>query len=242
MARGAAPAYSAANFVNASNFSAGPFAPNSVLSVFGSGMSRSAQGITSDDIRGGFLPTELNFTRVLLDNIPAPLFYVSDTQVNFLVPSKQLTGEARVQIVREGLAGPLIMITIVDAAPALFAQPNGFAIATHADNSLVTPDSPAHGGEIVVIYATGLGKAVKNPANGELPPYVSEIANRSALNVSLGGAAVDASRILYAGLTPLSAGLYQINLVLPTGTPADPEIRVALGAVSSPAGLKLAVK
>src|SRR2546425_956168 len=157
MARGAAPAYSAAAIVNASNYSPGPFAPNSVLSAFGSGMARSAQGLTRDDIRDGFLPVELNFTRVLVDNIPVPLFYVSDTQVNFLVPSKQLTGDARVQVIREGIAGPMVTVPIVDAAPALFVQPNGFAIATHADNSLITPDSPARNGEVIVLYATGLG-------------------------------------------------------------------------------------
>jgi len=242
LAKGAAPSYSASGVVNASNYAAGPFAPNSVLTVFGSAMARSAQGLTRDDIRNGFLPNELNFTRVLVDNMPVPLFYVSDSQVNFLVPSKQLTGDTQVQVVREGLAGPIITIRIVDAAPALFAQPGGFAIATHADNSLVGADSPARAGETIVLYATGLGKAVKNPASGELPPYVSQIVNLSGLKVSLDGVALDSARIQYAGLTPGSAGLYQINFSLPANAGTDPEIRVAVGAVSSPGGLKLAVQ
>lgn len=241
MARGAAPAYSAASIINASNYSAGPFAPNSVLSVFGSSLARSARGLTLDDVRNGFLPNELNFTRVLVDNIPAPLFYVSESQVNFLVPSKQLTGDVQVQVIREGLYGPVIIIKIVDAAPALFARPDGFAVATHANNSLISPDSAARAGEIIVLYATGLGKAVKNPDTGELPPY-SEIANLSSLKVSLDGVAVDSSRIVYAGLTPGSAGLYQINFFLPANSATDPEIRVAMGTVISPAGLKLALK
>jgi uncharacterized protein (TIGR03437 family) len=242
MARGAAPAYSAANVVHASNFAPGPFAPNSVLSIFGSDLARSAQGLMRDDIRGGLLPVELNFTRVLVDNIPAPLFYVSGNQINFLVPSKQLTGNVQVQVVRQGLAGPAITIPVVDAAPALFSQPNGFAIATHADNSLVDMESPARGGEIIVLYATGLGRAVKNPANGELPPYLSEIVNLATLKLTLGGVSLDPSRIKYAGLTPGSAGLYQINFEVPTGVEADPEIRVSIGSISTPLGLKLAVK
>jgi uncharacterized protein (TIGR03437 family) len=60
--------------------------------------------------------------------------------------------------------------------------------------------------------------------------------------VYLGGAAVDPAAILYAGLTPGSAGLYQIDLVLPGGLATDPEIRLAIGDQSSPAGLKLAVQ
>ena len=206
MARGAAPAYSAAGIVNASNYSPGPFAPNSVVTVFGSGMARSAQGLTRDDIRDGFLPLELNFTRVMVDNFPVPLFYVSDTQVNFLVPSKQITGDARVQVIREGIAGPMVTIPIVDAAPALFVQPNGFALATHANNNPISPDSPAQNGEIIVLYATGLGKAVKNPATGELPPYISEIVSLNGLKVSLDGVAIESAPIQYAGLTPRVGG------------------------------------
>ena len=48
----------------------------------------------------------------------------------------------------------------------------------------------------------------------------------ASLKVSLNGTAVDPVRIKYAGVTPWSAGLYQINLVLPDGTgerPRDPD-------------------
>src|SRR5262245_35275638 len=91
-----APAYTAAGIVHASNYSPAPFAPYSLLTIFGSGLARSAQALTAADIRDNFLPTEMNFTQVLVDNSPAPLFYVSDSQINFLVPGKQLPGDMRV--------------------------------------------------------------------------------------------------------------------------------------------------
>jgi uncharacterized protein (TIGR03437 family) len=53
---------------------------------------------------------------------------------------------------------------------------------------------------------------------------------------------VDPSLVFYAGVTPYSAGLYQINMFLPGDTPADPEIRVAVGAQMSLAGLLLNVQ
>jgi len=236
IASAAGPSYTAAGIVNASNYSPAPFAPYSVLSIFGSGLARSAQALSAADIHDNFLPTELNFTQVFVDNSPAPLFYVSDTQINFLVPGKQLPGQMRIRVATQGLSGPEVLVPVVDAAPALFTLPNGFAIATHADNSLITPESPARGGETVVIYATGLGWTVKNPATGEIPMYLSEITNLAALRVSMGGT------IVYAGLTPGSVGLYQINLVLPATSVADPELRVTIGAFSSLAGLKLAVR
>ena len=236
VARAAAPSYTAAGIVNASNYSPGPFAPTSLIAIFGTGLARSAQTLTAADIRDNLLPTEMNFTQVFVDNSPAPLFYVSDTQINFLIPSKQLPGNVRIRVACQGLSGPEIMLLVVDAAPALFALPNGFAIATHADNSLLTTESPARGGETIVIYATGLGKTLKNPATGEIPVYLSEIINLAGLKVSVGGT------IDYAGLTPGSVGLYQINLVLPPNPGPDPEIRVSVGSFSSPSGLKLAVK
>ena len=240
IARGATPSYSAASFVNTGNYAPGPFAPGSIVTVFGSDLSRSEQVLTAADISDNALPTELNFCRVYVDNIPAPLLYVGPTQINFMIPTKQLPGKVRVRIVKQGQSGPEVLLTVVDAAPALFAMPNGsgFAIATHGeDGSLITPEAPARGGEIIVIWATGLGKTTRNPNVGEIPTYVAEVLNRAdRLAVSPNG------QVIYAGLTPGSAGLYQINLVLPPNPGIDPEIVVTIGGASSAPGLKLAVR
>src|SRR5271157_4975546 len=87
---GQAPVYSADKIVNAPNYAPGPFAPNSIVTIFGSGLARSSQGLTAGDISNNTLPVELNSTRVYVMGYPAPLLYVSDGQVNFLVPSNQL--------------------------------------------------------------------------------------------------------------------------------------------------------
>ena len=243
VAWGAAPSYSVTGIVNASNYAPGPFAPNSILSIFGTDLAISEHVLTSADIVNNTLPTELNSTRVYVDGINVPLFYVAPGQINFLVPSKQSVGPAVIRVSREGLSGPQVTISIVDAAPALFLAPTGFAVASHnADYSLVSPDSPAHGGEVVIVWATGMGKTVTNPQTGEIPSYVSSIVNLPELIVTLNGEAVDPSAVLYAGLSPGCAGLYQINLVLPGDPGVNPEIRVYLGPESSPAGLKLAVE
>jgi len=227
--------------VNASNYTPGPFAPNSIASIFGSGMARSSQGLTADAIINNTLPVELNSTRVYVMDSPAPLLYVSDGQVNFLVPGNQLDGDVRIRVVREGVTGPEITVTLVDAAPALF-QTAGYAIAAHLDNSPIAPGSPAQAGETIVVYACGLGRTQPNPAPGAIPQNAAVIQRLSDLKVYLGGTAIDAASILYAGLTPGSAGLYQIDLVLPASLDTDPEIRVAIADQSSPAGLKLAVQ
>jgi uncharacterized protein (TIGR03437 family) len=44
---------------------------------------------------------------------------------------------------------------------------------------------------------------------------------------------VPAGNVLYAGVAPGFAGLYQINLLLPENTPANPTVRVGVGATLS---------
>jgi uncharacterized protein (TIGR03437 family) len=228
--------------VNASNYTPGPFAPNSIVSIFGTGLAWSTRTLTAGDIVDKTLPTELNGTQVFVMSSPAPLLYVSDGQVNFLVPSNQLDGDVQIRVVREGATGPEITVTLVDAAPALFQTAAGYAIATHVDNSPVAPGSPAQAGETIVVYACGLGRTQPNPAPGVIPQNAAPIQGLSSLTVYLGGTAINPASILYAGLSPGSVGLYQINIVLPGNLGTDPEIRVAIADQSSPAGLKLAVE
>ena len=133
-ARGAGPSYSAAGIVNASNFTAGPFAPNSVISVFGAGLARSTHALA--DARPGSLsprrsagrclPVEMNYVRVYVQDQPMPLLFVSDGQVNFLMSSVESAGPVKVRVVTEGITGPEITVTLVDAAPALFSMAGGY--------------------------------------------------------------------------------------------------------------------
>ncbi|HWB85007.1 MAG TPA: hypothetical protein VG675_12755 [Bryobacteraceae bacterium] len=236
---GDAPAYSAKSIVDIS-YTQGVFAPNSVAVIFGTNLSFNTHALSQDDIQDNRLPIHMGNVQVLVSNMPAPLYYVSPGQINLLIPGNLLPGTVKMQVVRQGVYGPAIDVTIVNAAPQLFFT-NEYAIAEHADASLVTPDHPAHPNEIVVLFASGLGLTNPNPEVGEIPQYPGIIRTLSDLRVYVGGAAVDSEYIKYAGLSPGSCGLYQINVALPPGTGTDPEIRVAVGEHSSASGLKLAV-
>jgi uncharacterized protein (TIGR03437 family) len=241
-ARGAAPSYSAAGIVSTASYAPGPFASNTLITIFGSGLARSSYGVTTADLVNNSLPNELNYTRVTIDDFAVPLLYVSDGQINLLIPPKQANGPAKVRVVREGQVGPEVTISVVDCSPALFVTAAGLAIATHGDNSVITPEKPAAGGELIVIYAAGMGKTDTMPTNGELPPYASQLVLRATLQVLLNGVAIDPGQVRYAGLTPGSAGLYQINVVLPDKPGVDPELRLSIGGVLSQPGVKLPVR
>ena len=250
-ARGAGPSYSADSIGNASNGTLGPFAPNSVISIYGKNLARSPHELVEDDLvacpasrAGRCLPTEMNYVRVYVQGLtPVPLLFVSEGQINFIMSSVERAGPVTVRVVTEGISGPEVTVTLVDAAPALFTIPDSsYVIAQDAKGNLLTADAPAHAGDIVVVYATGLGQTLINPAVGEIPNYASSMLAFASLKVTLDGKAVDPTLIKYAGVTPGSAGLYQINLYLPEGTGNDPEIQVTAGNLTAQTGLKLPLR
>jgi uncharacterized protein (TIGR03437 family) len=179
---------------------------------------------------------------VFVDNSPVVVLYASSSQVNFILPSNVTDSTPRIRLTRDGVTGPEVTISLVTAAPALFDDGSGFAIATHALGALLTAAAPAQPGEIIVVYATGLGMTIPNAIPGQPLQIAAPIAALSSLAVSLDGVALPATSIQYAGVTPGSLGLYQINIQLPQDVGANPTIQVTVAGESSAGTLQLAVQ
>ena len=225
--------YSAASIVNAASYSAGSLAPNAIASIYGVNLSFSTEVLTPATMSGGGLPMQLGGVAVYIGGYEAGLYYVSPLQINLLVPSVILPGIYPVVVVRDGFAGPSVLITLNLTGPALFADGSGNAIAQHLDGTLVSVSSPATPGEWVVLYAEGLGRTVPD-ADMYLPSYVAApIVNLAQFSLQLNGVAVPSSAIYYAGITPGLAGLYQINVQLPADAPPTPQIRISIGTAVS---------
>jgi uncharacterized protein (TIGR03437 family) len=246
VARGQAPAYSTADIVNASDYSTGPFAPNSVLSIFGTNFAFTTAGLSQSNIVSGTLPFQLGDIGVYVDNTAVPLLYVSPGQINFLIPTNEIPGPVPLRVVRQGLTGPTIYISLINAAPALFPSADGYALAQdyNAKNAVVTAAAPAKPGDLIVLYATGLGPTQPLPLTGEIPAFGGSI-QPSALNqfqVLLNGKGLDPKTVPYAGLTPGFAGLYQVNFYLPGNCPPNPQIQLMVGSQASLPNILLAVQ
>jgi uncharacterized protein (TIGR03437 family) len=218
-----APNYTAAGIVNGASFAPG-LAPNTIVSIFGTNLSWGTRALQASDMAGGVMPTSLGNVEVYFEGWPAYLYYVSPQQINFLVPSSLLPGTFQFWVDRQGTRGPIVTVTLQSAGPAIFQTSSGAVIATHVDGSLVSSDAPATSGEIVTLWATGLGNTNPELEDGVLAPLAP---------------ALDPSAILYAGVAPGYAGLYQVNVRLPGQLPANPEIRLGLGGTLSPPGLIL---
>jgi uncharacterized protein (TIGR03437 family) len=231
-AQDTAPYYSAESIVDSAGFTRGELAPWSLATIFGDRLS------FSSDASSGAPREELANVRVFVNTLVANLLYVSPTQINLLVPHSILPGRITIRVNRQGRVGPDVALSLVEAVPALFRTDSGYVIAAHADGSVAGETTPAKPGEIVVLYAAGLGVTKTWPP---VSNSATEIVRRAALTVLLNGEAVPGGLIKYAGTAPAWPGLYQVNLEIPENSPADPEIRIAIGQQSSPPGLKLAV-
>jgi uncharacterized protein (TIGR03437 family) len=237
----AAPSYSGTSIVNAADNTPGPLAPNAIATVYGVNLAYVTKAITSADIRAGLLPTVLPGTgvHVLVGGIAAGIYFVSPNQINFLVPSILIPGPSDVQVTIDGLAGPDIPITLASTSPAFFLLDPQTIIAGRPDGSVVSTDSPARPGDYLVLYATGLGSVNPPLANLQVATVAAQIKQLAALKILVDGSPLDPRLIAYAGVCPGFGGLYQINLQLPTTVGPNPELRIALGDQSSPAGLIL---
>jgi uncharacterized protein (TIGR03437 family) len=217
------PCYSALGIVNSASYASGWLAPTTFGTIFGENLSHLTGGSEHGDLY-------LNGVRVLVGGLASLVTYVSPTQINFVVPSGLTATTVTVQLTREGVAGPAVALSLHDSAPALFAEPDAItAIATHPDGTLVTQESPAHPGETIVLYATGLGPYSSPVADSDIPPDTDAIKRLAEFSVLLDGRSIDRSLIYYAGSAAVWVGLYEISLQLPADAGRNPEIRIALG-------------
>src|SRR5580704_5735735 len=153
---GSGPYYTAQSIANSAAGVAGFYAPNTFVTIYGQNLAYTTASLTAADVVGGMLPTVLGSTgvHVLINNIPANIYYVSPTQVNLLIPTSLIAGPAMLQLVVDSLAGPAIPIMLQSAAPSLFQLNATTVLAEHLDYSLITASSPAQPGETIVLYAT----------------------------------------------------------------------------------------
>ena len=102
-------------------------------------------------------------------------------------------------------------------------------LGAHAGGILLAKAAPAAPGETIVVYGTGLG--VTSPAliPGVVPADAVSLATLPA--VTIGGSA---ATVTFAGVVPGAAGVYQINVQVPSSAPnGDLPLIVQVGSSSS---------
>lgn len=159
--------------------------------------------------------TNLAGVTITVGNLAAPVYFVSPTQINFIVPAATPAGVQPLQV-RTGSATFDTTIQVLTAAPGLFFQdaatpPKGAVL--NQNFSLNEASNVALRGDIVQIYATGPGAFTNPVTDGGAAPSNPLNTTRSTPQVFIGGVPAE---VQYSGLAPGYAALWQINVKVPT--------------------------
>lgn len=204
--------FQAATVVNGASFTSG-IAPGGIMAIFGNGLSGS----------GG--ATALDF-----DGTPVQVLGATPFQINAVVPSGLAPGMHTLRVQSAfGVAQQSVVVSAV--APAIFLVGNPATGAVlNQDGTLNGPGNPALRGQVVVIYATGLGSVVQQ---GQL------LTTTTPVTVVVNGQEIPAT---FSGLAPGTTGEYQVNVVIPAASPPGFGISLTLkqgGESSNPVTLAL---
>lgn len=100
--------------------------------------------------------------------------------------------------------------------PTVITAAGGPAI-THQDGRIVSSANPAQAGEILTLYASGLGPTTPAVAIGKPFPAAGEARVNAPVEIIVNGSAAE---VLYAGGVPGAVDGYQVNFQLPAGLTA----------------------
>ena len=206
--------------------------PGSLVDLYGSGLAAGVTGLASG---AAGLPLQLGSTQVVVNTVPAPLVYVSPGQVIFQMPNEVLAGSAQV-VVRTGLGeSPAVPVQVQDVAPSILTYGENRAVVVNGDGGVNSVANCAAPGGIGVLYAMGSGPVEPAVATGAFAAAVPFSREKLGTRVTVGGQ--DAA-VSFAGLTPGTAGLVQVNFIVPAGLAAgDSAVQLTIGPAVSNAGL-----
>lgn len=238
------PLTTARGAVNAVSLQSAPsvVAQGGILTVFGEQL---AAAHTTPE--GAPLPVALEdpAVEVLINGVAAPIFFVSPTQVNVLIPWEVEPGWADVVVRRGGLNSSPMPVLISEASPNLFTYEGSSALITQTGGD--NPDAPqlgvdgpapassvgpANGGEqgqTITVFAAGLGQTDPAVASGALGGGATPVADQRAY---LGGLPVAVSSV---ALSPDMVGVYKLEFEVPELASSGEVFRWYSGDVGSAA-------
>jgi uncharacterized protein (TIGR03437 family) len=177
--------------VNGADMSDRAAAPGSIISVIGANVKQASDGSTEYPV-------------------------ISSADMSSLqVPFEAAAGQFSLSL--EGANGTndrwTVPLTVKDASPAIFVDPDGSPIILDSSSGLVIDQKEAvHAGAVIQVMATGLGKVTPDWPTGVAAPIDSPPAVRGAVAAFLDGTPVQVTR---ATLAPGYVGYYLVELQIP---------------------------
>lgn len=176
------------------------------------------------------LPTALGDSCLTVNGVPTPMMFVSPTQLNAQIPYT-VDGNATIVLRTPGGVSDNYYVQIRATAPTVFRSslPGSDApvatVVRKKNNELVTLSNPAHRGEDLVVYLTGMGRTLPAIESGVPGPNDPPLRSQVQPKVSLGGREMG---FWFAGLSPGRVGVYQIDVKVPGDSPLGLEVPLVI--------------
>lgn len=203
-------------------------APGSVISIYGDRLAEGAAQVQNLPLPSQLIDTQLFVTGATVTGtstglMSAPLYYVSQNQLNALIPYEVAIDTSLQLLVRRGTTYSLpAQIDMAEAQPAVFSNggtPGSAGLIYVFPNNggqpyFASTSRPAHAGDTIVLYCTGLGAVNPSVADGAAPEQLTYTSAAPQVNI---GSQV--AQVTFSGLAPGFVGLYQVNAVIPLDIP-----------------------
>src|ERR1019366_2387295 len=198
------------------------------------------------DFSGNNLPTTLNSVSVQINGKKAAISYISPGLPNVQAPTDNTIGPVPV-VVSNASGTATGTVTLQSYSPAFFTFQAKYAAALHnTDGFYVAPAGyfgstatslPAQPGEVLQLYATGLGPTAPSVAAGQLVSTPAPLADLTQLHVIIGGVP---ATVQFAGIT--FPGVYEVNFIVPPLANGDQPIVASIAGVSFQTGLSISIQ
>jgi uncharacterized protein (TIGR03437 family) len=239
-------------------------APGSLVTIFGNNFTTTLAQFDTVP-----LSNTLAGVSVTVNNLPAPMINVVPKSFNPALLSDQLslqlpwgalpagaaTGTAQVVVTTAAGASAPVSIPLASISPGLFkiftdsTNVDRPAAYNNVDISLPLPPSiqvpgyasrPSKPGEVLILWATGLGQVTNPPSDGHpglgVDPFSTTMTTPTVL---LGGVPAN---IIYSVLSPQYPSMYQIAITVPS-VPASNAVslQIQMNGVTTTDQLKIAI-
>ena len=196
-------------------YPAGALSPGLIAQVYGSDLAPKAASPNVLPLVDQFLGSYIS-----IGGMQVPLYYVSDKQINIEIPTELQPGQYTVIASVNGALSLSYLINLNPLQSGVAAQA-GATIAQHTDLHATYVDAahPAKPNEVIVIYLAGMGATNPPVASGQPAPSPPAVVVTQPV-VTIGG---EKAQVQFAGLTPGSVGLYQINFRVPPDARSGPQ-------------------
>jgi uncharacterized protein (TIGR03437 family) len=207
-------AQSSVAVVNAASFEPNfPVAPGCWASAFADFAAAGVSNTFADSVP---FPTMLGGVQVFVNDVAAPMNFVGEGQLNFLVPQSTAEGSATIRIEVSGMTTHQGTANVWAISPGLISINPGDATKPGAvlnqDFSVNSQANPAQRGEVIQIYGVGADFSELPATDGAEAPTDRLINTSTTPTVYV---SVLESAVQFSGLAPGLVNAWQLNVIVP---------------------------